>query len=283
MLDLNALESFRVAAETLNFSRAAERRNTVQSAISAHIRKLERDLGHALFERGRGRSMRLTAKGRTFLSYARRILDLSTEAVDATRERRDRTTIRLGTTVTLALSVVSRALEAFIGDGEDVQLHILCDRSDALLSRLDEGSIDLAFMMDQGKDPRRSLVQSSQLAWVAGQALDLPPGAAAPLVFMTDGRDLRRYAFDALDRAGREGFIAHLSPDPIGVRSFVAGNQAITVMPAVAVAPPLRIVDAAFALPPLNRVQLALYRAPGCDRRIAAAFEDAVRADFAAA
>ena len=65
MRDLNALESFVVAAETKNFSIAAERRNTVQSAISAHIRKLEDELGKALFERGRGKTMQLTPEGRS--------------------------------------------------------------------------------------------------------------------------------------------------------------------------------------------------------------------------
>ncbi|MEM6492028.1 MAG: LysR family transcriptional regulator, partial [Pseudomonadota bacterium] len=73
-MDLNALASFVAAAETLNFSRAAERRNTVQSAISAQIGKLEAELDCRLFDRGRGRAMRLTARGEALLAYARRIL-----------------------------------------------------------------------------------------------------------------------------------------------------------------------------------------------------------------
>lgn len=261
MRDLNALESFVIAAETLNFSVAAERRNTVQSAISTHIRKLEEELGCLLFSRGRGRSMALTPEGTAFVVYARRILGLSDEAVKAIRGARGRRAIRLGTTVTLAMSVVARALGRYAAAAPEVQIQIQCDRSDALLAMLDAGEIDLAFMMDQGRRPGREFVESTDLVWVAGPGLD--PQALRgdlPLVFLTDGRDLRGYAFDALDRAGRRGYLAHLSPHPIGVRSILQAGLALSVMPRITVEPPLEILDKAAALPRLKSVALSLYR-----------------------
>ncbi|MEM8958647.1 MAG: LysR family transcriptional regulator [Pseudomonadota bacterium] len=263
MRDLNALESFVIAAETLNFSVAAERRNTVQSAVSAHIRKLEQELGCPLFTRGRGRPMALTPEGAAFTHYARRILGLSDEAVKAIRGARGRRAIRLGTTVTLAMSVVARALGRYAADAPDVQIQIQCDRSDALPALLDAGEIDLAFMMDQGRRPGREFVESTELVWVAGPGLD--PQALRgdlPLVFLTDGRDLRGYAFDALDRAGRRGYLAHLSPHPIGVRSILQAGLALSVMPRITIEPPLRILGADAGLPKLKSVALSLYRAP---------------------
>lgn len=262
MRDLHALESFVVAADTLNFSMAAERRNTVQSAISAHIRKLEEELGCALFLRGRGRPMHLTPEGEAFVVYARRILGLSDEAVKAVRGARTLRRIRLGTTVTLAMSVITQALRDFAKSDPDVQIHIQCERSDALLALLDAGEIDVAFMMDQGRRPGRDFVESTALVWAGIPDFDMIDGQDVPLVFLTDGRDLRGYAFEALDRAGRAGFLAHLSPHPIGVRSFVLAGLAITVMPQTAVVSPLVDLAARFGLPQLKDVALSLYHDP---------------------
>ena len=263
MPDLNALRSFVLAAETLNFSTAAERRNTVQSAVSAHIRKLEDELQRPLFVRGRGQAMHLTPEGQAFAVYARRILGLSEEAVEAIRTAQSRRIIRLGTTVTLAMSVVTHALRDFSQARGDVQIHIQCDRSDALLARLDADEIDMAFMMDQGKRPGRDFVGPVPLVWAAGPGFRLGRTEDVPLAFLADGRDLRGYAFEALDRIGRKGFIAHLSVHPIGVRAFVLAGLAATVMPQTTVAPPLYVPDTALGLPALKRIALSAYRQAG--------------------
>lgn len=262
MKDLNALESFVIAAETLNFSVAAERRHTVQSAVSTHIRKLEEELDCPLFDRGRGKPMSLTAEGEAFLVYARRILGLSDEAIRAVRGARATHRVRLGTTVTLALSVVTKALQLFAKIEPDVQIQIQCERSDALLPLLEAGEIDLAFMMDQGRRPGREFVEGTALVWVGTDTFEMPQSGDVPLVFLTDGRDLRGYAFEALDRVGRAGYLAHLSPHPIGVRAFVLAGLAVTVMPATSVTPPLVDLGARLGLPPLKNVALSLYRDP---------------------
>ncbi|WP_299859656.1 LysR family transcriptional regulator [uncultured Roseobacter sp.] len=262
MRDLNALESFVVAAETLNFSVAAELRNTVQSAISTHVKKLEDELGCVLLTRGRGLPMSLTPEGEAFVVYARRILGLSDEAVKAVRGARSSRRIRLGTTVTLAMSVVTQALRQFAQAEPGVQIHVQCERSDALLALLDAGEIDIAFMMDQGRRPGRDFVESTALVWAGVAEFAMASAQDVPLVFLTDGRDLRGYAFEALDRAGRTGFLAHLSPHPIGVRAFVLAGLAITVMPQTAVVPPLADLGSKFALPRLRDVALSLYYDP---------------------
>ncbi|MEM9393667.1 MAG: LysR family transcriptional regulator [Pseudomonadota bacterium] len=262
MIDQVALRSFVIAAETLNFSEAAERRNTVQSAISAHISKLEKSLDRKLFDRGRGRAMILTAEGQAFLVYARRILSLSQEAVEAIQTAGSRRILRLGTTVTIALSVLPQALSAFASRYPDTQIHVYCDRSDALLARLDTGELDLAVMMDQGKRAGRGFVHSQPLVWVASEQFDLARESYVPLAFLSDGRDLRRYAFEALDAAGLHGKIAHLSPHPIGVRAFVQAGLAVTVMPKSTVAAPLSILEPSAGLPSIAPIAFAAYTPP---------------------
>ena len=261
MLDLNALKTFALAAETLNFTTVAGQRNTVQSAVSAQIRKLETSVGRTLFVRGRGQTMHLTPDGEALLVYARRLLALSEEAVETVRTSHARRIIRLGTTVTLAMSVVCDVLNTFAQRCPDIQIQIQCDRSDALLQRLEVGEIDIAFMMDQGRHQGRAFVHSQPLVWVRGPDFAMSEGEVITLAFLTDGRDLRRYALKALDDAGRTGHIKHLSPHPIGVRAFVQAGLALTVMPISTVAAPLQIADVEHALPPLMPIALAAYHA----------------------
>ena len=67
-LSSRQLEAFVVVARTLNFTRAAERLNLTQSALSQRIRKLEEELGAALFVRAPG-AVRLTDTGTRILRY----------------------------------------------------------------------------------------------------------------------------------------------------------------------------------------------------------------------
>jgi DNA-binding transcriptional LysR family regulator len=50
-MEVRQLRIFSVLAEELNFTRTAERVNTVQSNVTAQIRSLEEELGMPLFDR----------------------------------------------------------------------------------------------------------------------------------------------------------------------------------------------------------------------------------------
>lgn len=263
MFDLNSLESLVIASETLSFTETAERRNTVQSAISSHIRKLEHDVGRPLFERGRGQQMRLTPEGQALAAYARRILSLTDEALATVKNARFQETITLGTTVSLAQSILPSVLGTFARQEPNVQIQVDCDRSNALLERLAAGEIDIAFMLDQGKRTGRVFAESTPLVWAGSSDFNPEAWPDVPLVFLTDGRDLRRHAFDALDRAGRKGHIAYQCPHPVGLRAFVLSGLALTVMAAPSVSLPLKSFGPHEGLPQLGSTVLSLYRAPG--------------------
>lgn len=76
------LRAFTVVAEELHFSRAAERLYVAQQALSRDIRRLERELGAALFLRTT-RRVELTADGVRLLPYARRVLQAQEELTAA--------------------------------------------------------------------------------------------------------------------------------------------------------------------------------------------------------
>lgn len=73
MIELSILRVFLVAAEEKNFSRAAERLNLSQSAVSQNIQSMERAYGVQLFTR-RGRSVELSEAGQKILPMVREVL-----------------------------------------------------------------------------------------------------------------------------------------------------------------------------------------------------------------
>ena len=72
-LDLYQLQTIIQVAETGSLSRAAERLNIVQPALSRKLSNLEMELGATLFER-HGRGMVPTDVGRAILQHAKREL-----------------------------------------------------------------------------------------------------------------------------------------------------------------------------------------------------------------
>src|ERR1700761_2135143 len=87
-MDLNWLEDFLAIAEEGGFSRAADRRNVTQPALSRRIRALEGWLGTPLFERST-HTLTLTPAGSTFQAVAeevlRRVLAGREEALEVAR------------------------------------------------------------------------------------------------------------------------------------------------------------------------------------------------------
>lgn len=84
-MELRHLRYFCAVAETLNFSRAAERMRVAQSALSRQIRDLEQELGVQLFVRTTT-SVRLTDAGGYFYEAAEKLLMQLSIAITGTQE-----------------------------------------------------------------------------------------------------------------------------------------------------------------------------------------------------
>src|ERR1700744_4330945 len=84
-MELTQLETFLAVAEEKSFSRAAQRLNRTQPAVSQVIRKLEESLGETLFDRA-SRDGSMTAAGALLREYALRLLALRREATSALGE-----------------------------------------------------------------------------------------------------------------------------------------------------------------------------------------------------
>src|SRR5262249_36722278 len=94
-MDLSDLLIFRAVVQAGGSTRAAERLYRVQSNVTTRVRKLEADLGVALFIRN-GKRLQLTPSGQVLLDYADRLIDLAQEAREALHDQEPRGLLRLG-------------------------------------------------------------------------------------------------------------------------------------------------------------------------------------------
>lgn len=144
MIDTRHLETFRAIVENGGFSRAADVLGCVQSNVTARMRKLEEQLGTALFERD-GRATRLTQAGEVLDGYASRIVALIEEA-EAVLADGGRVGLRLGAmenTVAVRLpALIKRLRQRF----PDAPLALVTGPTDELIASVAARKLDAAFV-----------------------------------------------------------------------------------------------------------------------------------------
>src|SRR5690348_7419006 len=121
VLDPDLLKAFLAVAGHRSFTRAAVTLNRTQSAVSVQIRRLEQRLGTKLFQRTRA-GVALTAAGDELLVYARRLLELNAEAVDALHARKRDAVVRLGVMDDYGTIVIPPLLARFAERHPDIRV-----------------------------------------------------------------------------------------------------------------------------------------------------------------
>ncbi|MEU8102647.1 LysR substrate-binding domain-containing protein [Nonomuraea muscovyensis] len=156
-LALHQLHAFAVLAEELHFGRAAERLGIAQPPLSQQIGRLERRVGHPLFERGRrgpGGRVALTPAGRELLPAARRALEEVAAGLDAARRTGSGQAgrLRIGFAASLALTVLPRIVRAYGDRHPGVELEIREMTGAPQLAALREDAIDLGLLREPPDD-----------------------------------------------------------------------------------------------------------------------------------
>ncbi|MDZ7280421.1 LysR family transcriptional regulator [Sphingomonas sanguinis] len=114
-LNYNHLRYFWAVAHEGNLTQTAVRLNLSQSALSLQIRKLEHQLGHALFER-RGRRLHLTEAGRVTLDHANTIFAAGDELLSTLHQTGvAREAVRVGALATLSRNFQLSFLKPLLG------------------------------------------------------------------------------------------------------------------------------------------------------------------------
>ncbi|HQF37631.1 MAG TPA: LysR family transcriptional regulator [Opitutaceae bacterium] len=157
-MELRHLRYFQAVAETLNFSRAAERLRIAQPPLSRQIRDLEAELGVALFSRTHGR-VQLTPAGRHLQRELPDLLQRLANLVAATqRAARGGEALNIGTDWRLPLDPLARAVsELRQRERTTAQINFVDLPLTEQLAALRDGRIDLAFLPDVFLGARRGL------------------------------------------------------------------------------------------------------------------------------
>lgn len=135
------------AAETLNFTRAAERCSVSQPALTKAVRRLEEELGAPIFTR-EGKRVRLSDFGRSILPTLRQMQEQAERAKAIAQEYRllDRVPVRLGVLGTIGSVRIARFLAAFQSEFTGVEVEVAEAPLPELLNRLGQGSLDVAIV-----------------------------------------------------------------------------------------------------------------------------------------
>ncbi|MEM9626423.1 MAG: LysR family transcriptional regulator [Pseudomonadota bacterium] len=146
-LNYHHLRYFLAVAKEGHLTRAAEKLNLSQSALSSQIRSLEARLGHALFDRV-GRELALTEVGRITMEYAERIFATGNELLATLKHANAaRTPLRVGALSTLSRNFQLRFLKPLLARG-DVDLVLRSGNADRLLAELKSLSLDVVLTTD---------------------------------------------------------------------------------------------------------------------------------------
>lgn len=141
MIDRCLLRYFLAVVDHGTFSRAAAQCGVSQPTLSVGIAKLERLLGHLLFERT-NRRVEVTDAGARLVTHARRIEAEFAEAERTVRDDPPARLVRFGIAPSLPASWIERALIAARGAGAGERFELVAGRMSELAPKLDRGRID---------------------------------------------------------------------------------------------------------------------------------------------
>ncbi|MGA7234184.1 MAG: LysR substrate-binding domain-containing protein [Bryobacteraceae bacterium] len=148
-IELRHLRYFLTVAETLHFSKAAERLSMQQPPLSQQIKRLEQLLGHRLFDRTT-RGVKLTLAGQLLAERARSTIDKVQDDLAQVRRlgRGEAGTLTVGFSGSVMFTALPVAIESYRRFYPKVELRLREMVTSAQIPALLDGTLDLAFLRD---------------------------------------------------------------------------------------------------------------------------------------
>lgn len=219
----SVLRTFLAVANSLSFTRAADRLGLRQSTVSQHLKKLEDAVGQRLLLRDT-HSVTLTEQGDAMVEMARAILDANDRLASFFIDKGNRERLRLGISEDFAMSRLANVLIQFRRNDPHVDIELTVGLSGYLYQRFDAGELDVIFLKRKPGDKRGKIAWRERLVWIARPALLLSAGSPVPLVAFSPPSITRSLATEALQKAGRSWRITCSSGSISGLRAaLVAG------------------------------------------------------------
>lgn len=243
-MELTPLRTFRTVAETLNFTRAADRLNLTQSAVSHQIKALENELGEPLFVRGK-RGVRLSEAGQLALDYAARILDQADELRErlVQRERSPAGRVRAAAATQAFVHLFAPLFEDFLRACPAIELTFRTTPStDQTVADILSGAADVGFASLAVYAPALNVTQLFEdellLAVAAGHRLagrreaSVAELAHERFILFERGASIRRATDAFFARAGLRPELALESNDADFIKLMVLRGVGVSLLPA---------------------------------------------------
>src|SRR4249919_490384 len=249
-MNLRDLKYLVALADHKHFGRAAAASFVSQPTLSTQIKKLEDELGVALVERA-PRKVMLTPAGRDIAERARRIVAEVEQMREAARRSQDPEagTVRLGLFPTLGPYLLPHVVPGIRARFPKLELLLVEEKSDVILSRLREGKLDAGLLAlpihdDQlhveflFEEPFLLAVPESH-PFAKRDSLSIKDLSDQRLLLLEDGHCLRDQALDVCQLAGAGEMRDFQATSLETLRQMVAADVGITLLPTLAVKPPV--------------------------------------------
>lgn len=144
-MDTQCLQTFIKLAEYKNFTKTADSLFIAQSTVTNRIAELEREVGCQLFERNK-RKVILTSEGEIFLSYAKRITELSDAGIRELHSlNRFSNILKIGTANTIYECHLFPKIKNYVASNPDNGVKITIGHSHDLLQGIQDKLFDVVY------------------------------------------------------------------------------------------------------------------------------------------
>ncbi len=253
-MNFRALQYFVKLAEMKHFSKAAEACFVSQPTLSTQIRKLEEELGVSLVERA-PRKIMLTPIGEDIAHRARHVLRDIEHIKDAARGSKDPEsgTIKLGIFPTLAPYLLPHVIPVIRRRYPELRLQLAEEKTEDILNMLDQGRLDAGLLAlpveEHGLEVEILFEEPFVMAMPAShplcdkQSISLHDLEGEELLLLEEGHCLREHALAVCELAGAHERVDFHATSMETLRQMVASNAGVTLMPVLAVKPPIPSTD----------------------------------------
>jgi DNA-binding transcriptional LysR family regulator len=268
-LDLDAVRAFILTADLSSFTRAADRLQTSQAAISMKVQRLETQLQRRLLERT-PRHVGLSSDGTAFLPVARELLHLHDRAV--TSVDTPTRSLAIGISQHLVGAQIPRLLVQLHRHDPNLRIDIRIAGSSQLLQLLGSGELDAAIVVQDGRQRGGKMIYTERFAWIGVPHWTFDKNH--PLPISTQGKlcSLRNAAIAALDNAGIEWNEVFIGQGAACVGAAAAAGLAVAVLAERAAPADTVDLTSKLKLPELPERKVAMHSALR-DRRSREALE----------
>lgn len=260
-IDTDLLRTFVAIIDQGGFIKAGDALGRSQSAISMQMKKLEEICGCPIFKRD-GRKMKMTPNGEKLLGYARRLVIMHDQALDAISESELSGVARLAVMGDYATHILPEILARFVEIYPKIQMEVTTGFTQNLVSQLGD-QFDLVLATQPINTGRGEVLRREKIHWAFSENHDLPEEDTLPLALLLPGNMFRDWAIQALDEAGIRWRILFTSSSIAAVEAVAETGIALTVVKQGTARPGLRILTEKDGLPALPESEIALHTAPG--------------------